>query len=172
MEVLDLKTEELDDILEADVIKGEVLQSEGNAFIGYTADVSSFAEIRKLYLKLRLLHARARHIVCAYYLPGAKHHYQDYEDDGEIGAGRVILSFMQRNNLMNRVFFVTRFCGAKLGRRKVQFVHKCSGKSDGHELVQCKTANRSTNCGEGAHEKTTNSEKDCYQQLPREGKKR
>ena len=110
-DVLDITSDRLNSILELDIIRGIPIKLEDSIFIAYTTDVSTHAQIRDLYLKIRLMHAHARHIVCAYYIPGSRHHHQDYEDDSENGAGRILLRFMQKNNLSHRVLFVVRFCG-------------------------------------------------------------
>ena len=87
-ELLNMEMEELDRILAIEVIKGPVSKVADSVFIPYSADVGNFQTIRDIYMKIRLMHARARHIVCAFYLPGAEKHYnQDYVDDDEIGAG-------------------------------------------------------------------------------------
>ena len=66
---------------------------------------------------MRLCYPTARHIICAYNLPGEKHHrYKGYCDDGEHGAGAKILQYLLDNNLLCRVIFVTRiYSGVKLG---------------------------------------------------------
>ena len=116
-DLLDLTSEELEEILALEVDKGQRKVIEDSVFLAYAASVSTHQEIRRLYLKIKLLHASARHIVCAYNLPGRDRHYlQDFEDDGEHGAGRALLNSMLENDLQNKVIFIARFCGnTKLG---------------------------------------------------------
>ena len=58
----------------------------------------------------------ARHIVCVYHLPGDDVHARGYCDDGEPGAGSLILNLMSKSNIQNRVIFVThKYGGVKMG---------------------------------------------------------
>ena len=70
-------------------------------------------------MKIRLLHAPARHIVCAYSLPGKpeeSHHLKDSCDDDENGAGSTLLRAMTESEIDCKAFFIVRYCGeAKLG---------------------------------------------------------
>ena len=100
-QILELKAEEL-----------EEMQVEDSVLVPYIVDVSSYNMIRKAYLKIKLMHARARHIVCAYFLQGQeKHLLQDYVDDEEYGAGRILLHMLKRNSIHHKAVFVARFCG-------------------------------------------------------------
>ena len=110
--ILDLTSKELERILELPVVKTTPEQIQDNFFIAYSADTENYNQIRDTYLKIRLLHARARHIVCAYYLPGEEIHYtRDFIDDGDMGAGRPILNYMVENEIINKAIFVVRFTG-------------------------------------------------------------
>ena len=57
--------------------------------------------------------------MCAYTLneedPEKKVYSQDFCDDGEIGAARHLLKLLHDCELKNRVIFVVRYCGDKLG---------------------------------------------------------
>ena len=111
-DILELCPEELDRILSLDVIKGQIKKIEDSALVPYIADVRNHQEIREIYLKIKLLHAKAKHIVCAYHLPGKeKHIQQDYVDDEEHGVGRRLLGILQANNIMNKAIFIARFGG-------------------------------------------------------------
>ena len=94
----EIEPEELDDVLKTKTAKGPQIKEKDSIFVGYTVDAKDFRIIRQAYLKIRLLNARARHVVCAYNLPGAEtFHMQDYADDDENGAGRVLLQFLLQN---------------------------------------------------------------------------
>lgn len=56
-------------------------------------------------------------MVCAYRLPGQNTpNLQDFADDGEFGAGRVILQVLKEEKLMNVVIFMIRhYGGIQLG---------------------------------------------------------
>ena len=116
-DLLDLSPQELDNILGQKINKGPTLRVEDSVFTAYTADVDNHQRIRQLYLKVRLQQARARHVVCAYNIPGSEIIYsQDFEDDGETGAGKTLLQAMLENDIHHKVIFVVRLCGkSKLG---------------------------------------------------------
>ena len=120
-EMLDLSPKELDDTLAIPTCRGEKIIIEDSVYVGYCLDVKNHQQVRQAYLKLKILNARARHIVCAYRLPGAElHHMSDYVDDDEHGAGRALLKAMQENDITNKVFYVARFCGSnKLGSQRI-----------------------------------------------------
>ena len=83
-DLLKYTVQELDKIMEQKTMKGPTITEKGNTFIPYAMDVNDFQAIRDGYLKLRLIHAPARHIVCAYHLPGQdaqKHLNSDSCDD-------------------------------------------------------------------------------------------
>ena len=85
-------------------------------FIGYTAEVGSHQDVRDIYKRLKLTEPNARHIVCAYRLPGTPHLANNFHDDGEPGSGRSLLSFLEEHKLEYRaVFVVRRYGGIKLG---------------------------------------------------------
>ena len=102
------------------MISGDVQTKEGNKFVGYTAAVKDHKTIRDMYAKLRLVHPGAKHIICAFYLPGQELHYnQDSHDDGDHGVSKHILQIMLQNGLVNRVIFVTRHSnGVKMGSNR------------------------------------------------------
>ena len=116
-DLIDIEPEEIGKILKLKIDRTADIAMEKSIFLGYSAVVENHVQIRQLYQKLKLVQPSARHIVCAYYLPGEPEYYnQDYCDDGECGAGRVILELLKRQNMTNRVVFVARkYGGSKLG---------------------------------------------------------
>ena len=110
-DILDLDPDKIDEVLSLDIDKGDPYRIHGNTFIPYGAAVRTHAQIRRFYMKMRLMYARARHVVCAYTIPGPKHHCQDYVDDDEHGAGRAILQLLQQSEIEHKVIFVVHFCG-------------------------------------------------------------
>ena len=92
-DLLELSPEELEETLQTKLNKGKQEIVDNNVFLAYGMDVKTHQDVRKGYLKVKLLHAKAKHVVCAYNLPGKELYYcQDYEDDQEHGVGRNILS--------------------------------------------------------------------------------
>ena len=92
-----------------------------NKFIGYSACVQSFQEVEDLYMKMRLNHAEARHIVCVWSLPGIKkHEVMDVCDDEEYGVASPLLQMFKENNITHRAVFIVRKVGNKLTAQRIQ----------------------------------------------------
>ena len=119
-DLLELSSEDLDQTLAMKTTQGGRVRIQDSAFIAYGIDTKDYQSIRKAYLKVRLMHAQARHVVCAYNIPGAEKYYtQDFVDDEELGAGRIILESMIANNIECKAVFVVHFCGReKLGSKR------------------------------------------------------
>ena len=113
-DLLKYSVPELDVIMEKKTMKGNQLHEGDSVFIPYAIDTKDFQSIRDVYMKLRLIHTTARHIVCAYHLPGADsklHENSDSCDDEEYGAGPALLREMVKSNIFNKAFFIVRYCG-------------------------------------------------------------
>ena len=104
-------------MLSSPVCKGEEMVQENNIFRVYTLATDSLDRIQQAYLKMKLCNPKARHVICAYFVDGEDYHYTRGScDDGEHGAGELLLNYMLENNLRNRVIFVTRiYSGKKIG---------------------------------------------------------
>ena len=115
--MVDLSAQQLQEILKLELNTTGSVTQEKSTFRAYIGDVRNFVDIRKMYIKAKLLEPAARHIVCAYYLEGKEHHYdRNYCDDGEPGAGKNLLELLVRNEIKNKVLFVARhFGGVKMG---------------------------------------------------------
>ena len=108
----ELSLEELDEILTLPVSNGDKFVKDNNIFIGFTIAVSNHALINRAYLKIRLLHPRARHILCAYILSNEDTLEQKgFCDDGEIGGGRALLQVLEQNRMEARAVFIVRYFG-------------------------------------------------------------
>ena len=89
--------------------QGDQVIQDGNIFTGFTAAVSNHRQIRELYIKMKLCFPAAKHILCAYWIPGSEPHYNmDFCDDGETGSRRFLLDILKKHNMNTRVVFVTR----------------------------------------------------------------
>ena len=108
------------DLLQTEVVAGKALTYEGNVFQGFTAETYNHSEVKEVYEKLKLIYADARHVVCAYILPGTQEFYdRDCCDDQETAAGRALLTWMKNNKLEARAAFVVRYCGPeKIGTQR------------------------------------------------------
>ena len=120
-QLVDVEPQDLAEILKLELESGGVIRQEKNIFEGFTAGVRDHAQIRDLYVKIKLIQPSARHVICAYFLPGEeeKHYQQGYCDNGKHGAGKVVLNFLTKHNLVNRVIFISRKCGdIKMGSER------------------------------------------------------
>jgi hypothetical protein len=112
--------EGLDFTREVPVFHGEPLVDKKSAFqahLGYISDVAQVADFLE-YLQAYGKVASAAHNVLAYRVGPA----QDFDDDGEHGAGKGLLFILQHMNFDNTVVVVSRwFGGIKLG--PVRFKH-------------------------------------------------
>ena len=119
--VLSLSLQQLNHIMNIQLQKGEAIHKEGNTFIGYSICVKTTQQIKDVYMQLRLNHANARHIVCAWHIPSARK-YEEWGhcDDQDYGSSTEIMKMMQQNGIENRVVFVVRKCGMKLNAERYQ----------------------------------------------------
>ena len=116
-DLLDISIADLVKIMELPISKGEWIYQGDSSFLAYVAAVENYKQIQKLYTKVRIIHAKERHVVCAYYLPGPDIHInRDGCDDQELGASRSLIRLLVEGEMENRVVFVVRKCGKdKLG---------------------------------------------------------
>ena len=126
---MSLTLNQLDTVLNMEIPNGDAFVKDGNEFTGYTIAVSKLDQIKDSYLKLRLLHPRARHIICAYMINDSTILEQDHKgfcDDDEVGAGRILLNFMEFNELQNRAIFVIRYFGHKIGNDRLKCIKEAA----------------------------------------------
>ena len=115
--VLQLSMDELDQIMGIKLDKGDVCVVKNNQFVGYSMCTDNYEAINDAYMKIRLTHADARHIVCAWNIPGIRRYECiDYCDDADHGCGAVISKVMTDNKITHRVIFIVRKCGMKLNQ--------------------------------------------------------
>ena len=126
-QILDLNVDDLNEILRIAVTRGTELCKEGSRYIGYAASVETFQQIRDIYLKIKLTHPAAHHVICAYLLEKEQRENHPFGtgfcDDGEHGGGRVLLDYMNEQHLQNRVIFIVRYYGGvKLGADRFTYI--------------------------------------------------
>ena len=134
-QLVDLTPEDLDNILKLPIESSQPLTKDKSIFEGYTASVNNIQQIRKLYIKMKLIQPTARHIVCAYKLPDQPaYNHNGYCDDGEPGAGDALLQLLSVNQLDNRVIFVARkYGGIRMGAERFQcYLHAAKSVIEEH----------------------------------------
>ena len=126
-ELLRMSIPQLNEVMMMEVEQGTVSYKNGNKFTPYTAAVSEYEDISKMYMKIRLNHAEARHIVCAWRVPGIDvHEANDGCDDDDHGISSAILEWMKTQQITHRVLFVVRNCGEKLKNDRIpMYIQAC-----------------------------------------------
>ena len=118
--VLQMSLPDLNRVMGKELNQGHTIEKESNFFTPYSVDVKDFSEINDAYMKIRLNHAGARHIVCAWSIPGKKiYECNDYCDDDDHGVGKVLLDILLDNNITAKAVFVVRKCGQKLNNARM-----------------------------------------------------
>ena len=86
----------------------------GSRFLAYSMSTRSVDDINEAYLSVRMAHIGARHIVCAFSLPGRKMaQMNDFEDDEEWGCGRILLAALQHMEIEYKCLFAVRYYNGK-----------------------------------------------------------
>ena len=104
------------------VTQGNIIKKGKCEFICFSVIAGKIDIVRDAYCKLKLKYGNARHIVCAYRLPGSNWPLlQDYQDNEEYNAGSFLLKMLQDAEIFNRAMFVVRFYGGEhLGPSRFQ----------------------------------------------------
>ena len=121
-QIVGLEPEQLDKILNIKSESGAEVVQDNSVFKAYVVKANNHEEIQEAYIQMKMIQPEARHIVCAYWIndPTLKPCYaQDYHDDGEPGAGRVLLNLLKENLLSGHVLFVARkYGGIRMGTER------------------------------------------------------
>ena len=127
-ELLLQKPEDREERWKVKVTRGRSTSKDGSEFIGYSAFVKNHQDVRAAYLNIRELHADARHICCAFRLPGANiAALQDYVDDDEHGGGATLLDMLCEHNIFHRAIFVVRYYqGEHIGAQRHELMKEAA----------------------------------------------
>ena len=102
------------------ISRGFEIQQDNSAFTAYTAKVDNTDDINQLYIKLRMMQPKARHIVCAYSINTENIcESLNYFDDGQPGAGRQVVQVLKESAIQDSVVFIARkYGGIKMGANR------------------------------------------------------
>ena len=90
--------------------------------------------LHALYADPRI--ARATHNIYAYRLSSGGNTMEHFEDDGEWGAGRVLLKLLKENNITNRLVCVSRWYGGiHLGKARFDHIEAAATDALGEILT-------------------------------------
>ena len=119
-QVLRLPLSKLNQIMATQIDRANAIMIEGNTFVAYSLCTTDFEKINDAYMKLRLNHAEAKHIVCAWNIPGPRPYESvDCCDDNDHGVGYNIQKLMMQSNITHRVIYVVRNMGKKLNEKRI-----------------------------------------------------
>ena len=118
-DIIDFSTQRLAEIMQMEITPGPEIKQEGNTFIAYSLCTNSLQDIQDGYMKMKLKHPKARHIICAYLINDEElqpHANRGSCDDGEHGAGEKLLEYLVQQNMECRAIWVVRYySGKKIG---------------------------------------------------------
>ena len=138
-ELINLNPKEMEEILKLKTMRGAEFTKENSKFIAYVAPVHTHEDVNKVYKKIKLIKPDARHIVCAYWIKEDSstppQYIKDFQDDGEPGAGRVLLDILEDRNLNETAIFVARkYGGTKMGADRFTMYSYAAKSALGIEL--------------------------------------
>ncbi|XP_062621835.1 protein IMPACT homolog [Saccostrea cucullata] len=118
-----------DEIISGEEVKiaistGKTTEDNGNRFAAHATPVDSYKQVRRSLVEVMRTDntTSASHNIYAFRFTsndGTIH--EGSEDDGEHGAGRMLLKTLADNDINNALVVVSRWCGSKIGSRR--FTH-------------------------------------------------
>ena len=121
-EILRMDEDEVEKIRATKLAKGPDHVEKGSEYLSYGLKVKSTADVTKAYQKLKIKHADATHISCAYHLQNPIGPYrQEHIDDNDIGIGRAMMKTIKQKEATEIAVFVIRYYGGvHLGKRRFE----------------------------------------------------
>ena len=118
-EILRMSEKQYEETRAIKLAQGPEHMEKGSEYFSYAIKVKSEKEVAKAYTKLKIKHADATHVSCAYRLQNPIGPYwQEAVDDGDIGIGRAMLKTMKTKDITEMAVFVVRYYGGvHLGKR-------------------------------------------------------
>ena len=106
-------------------------QELGSSFQAHETTIDDAAMVIPVFHQLFRNHsiAKATHNIYAYRIQKQDGFFENSCDDGEYGAGRKLLRFLQENNIVNKIVIVTRWYGGKhMGQRRYECIMKVANE--------------------------------------------
>ena len=121
-DLLQLSDHEYDQVRACKLAKGQPHSESQSDFYCFAAKTKTIEEVNRAYMKVKIQHADATHVCCAYRFAGAiGPFHQQGTDDGEIGAARRMLQIMKELEAEDLSVFVVRHYGGKhMGKRRFE----------------------------------------------------
>ena len=125
-DILQITSEEKDGLEKVELVSTGPTVRKGSSFFASGARVTSAEEVNDVYKKvcLDLDSASSNHRILVYrFMDQDSHEHCGYHDDGEHGAGRRLLRYMEDNGIMDTAVVVTRwFGGTHIGFERFQIM--------------------------------------------------
>ena len=101
---------------------GVHIEKHGSDLYAFAYDVSNIDQINEGYKAVRLNHLQARHVACAFRLPGVLvAQMEDAHDDEEYSVGRILLNALKFANITHKCVYVVRYySGVHIGNDRFQ----------------------------------------------------
>ena len=113
-DMLNMGRDELKELHLMKIFGGYERSEAGSRFLVFASAAKNLADIRKFYNHMKLRFASASHVVLTYRLEGFNKAYdEDYQDDGEYGMGRRILTRLLQEDMEGIAVCVIRFYGGQ-----------------------------------------------------------
>ena len=127
--VLQMPMSRLNQVMMTPLQRARAVLEDQNKFTAYSLCTNNYRTAQDAYMQIRLNHAEARHIVCAWYIP-SQNDYEDIDwcDDDEYGAGAAVANVLKENKITHRVVYIVRNCGQKLNKKRLPLYQSVAKK--------------------------------------------
>ena len=111
-DILRLSDEQLERICAAKTVQGPEHLEKGSEYYSYAVKYKSKDDMDRAYKKVRIKHADATHVSCAYQLKNPCGPFrQESIDDKDYGVGRTILKTMKEEEIEETAVYIVRYYG-------------------------------------------------------------
>ncbi|XP_061179339.1 uncharacterized protein LOC133187963 [Saccostrea echinata] len=119
-----------DEVITSDAVKitvnpGKSIEDNGNRFMAHSTQVNSYKQIKRSLVEIMRIETvpSASHNVYAYRFTSSDGIiHEGSNDDGEHGAGRLLLKLLAENEINNVLVFVSRWHGNNIGPRRFSHI--------------------------------------------------
>ena len=124
-DMLTISDDKRESIQTAELASTTEYKEKGNRFFFYAIETCNIQEVRAVHKHLRIKHLDATHVAVAYNLASVSPEFQDYDDNGETGAGSRMLKKLQDMDKPNTAVYLGRYrSGQNLGKRRFEIIEQ------------------------------------------------
>lgn len=118
-------------LVQMKMVKSEEITDGGSTFLSYGRKVNNWDEVRRGYMKVKMMHPDADDVMCSFSVKdcfGKQRH--ELHDDREHGGASRILSAIQKSKQQDVAIYVLRyFDGRHIGRKRFTHIHDAAAKA-------------------------------------------